>query len=48
MGVAPKNLAKQVHSPHPHPHIFYFPLPLVGGRLEGKLKHLKTIVKSRL
>jgi hypothetical protein len=33
MGVAPKNLSKQVHFPC----IFSFPLPLVGGGLQEKL-----------
>ncbi|KRX31698.1 hypothetical protein T06_3630 [Trichinella sp. T6] len=32
MGVAIKNLSKQVHFPH----ILSFPLPLVGGGLEGR------------
>jgi hypothetical protein len=44
MGVTPKNLPKQVHFPL-HLHILSFLLPLVGGRLKGKLKHLKTIIK---
>ena len=43
-GVAPKNLSKQVHFPC----ILSFPLPLVGGGLQGRLKHLRTIIKSRL
>jgi hypothetical protein len=29
-------------------HILSFPLPLVGGGLEGRLKHLRTIIKNRL
>jgi hypothetical protein len=42
--VATKNLSKQVHSLP----TLSFPLPLVGGRLEGRLKHLRTIIKRRL
>jgi hypothetical protein len=44
MGVAPKNLSKQIHFPS----VLSFPLPLVGGRLDGRLKHLRTILKDRL
>jgi hypothetical protein len=39
MGVAPKNLYKQVYFPH----ILSFPLPPVGGKLQGKLKGLRII-----
>jgi hypothetical protein len=41
--VPPKNLSKQIHFPW----IPSFPLPLVGGGLQGKLKHLRTIIKNR-
>jgi hypothetical protein len=44
MGVAGKNLSKQVHFPH----ILSFPLPVVGGGLQGRLKHLRTIIKNRI
>jgi hypothetical protein len=49
MGVALKNLSKQVYFPLPHPlpHILSFPLPLVGGRLKVRLKHFRTIIKNR-
>jgi hypothetical protein len=43
VGVAPKNLSKQVYFPC----ILSFPLPLVGGGLQGRLKHLKPIIKKR-
>jgi hypothetical protein len=43
MEFAPKNLSKQVHFPW----ILSFPLPLVGGGLEGRLKHLRIIIKNR-
>jgi hypothetical protein len=32
----------------PHILIIYFPLPMVGGRLEGKLKHLRTLIKNKV
>ena len=35
-----RTISKQVHFPC----TLSFPLPLVGGRLEGRLKHLKTII----
>jgi hypothetical protein len=38
-----KTISKQVHFPS----ILSFPLPLRGGGLEGKLKHLRTITKIR-
>jgi hypothetical protein len=41
MGVATKYLSKQVHFPHD----LSFLLPLVGGGLYGRLKHLRTIIK---
>jgi hypothetical protein len=44
MGVAPRTISKQVHFPG----ILSFPLPLVGGGLEGRIKHLKTIIKNTL
>jgi hypothetical protein len=28
--------------------IIYFPIPLVGGRLEGRLTHLRCLIKSRV
>ena len=31
----------------PLPHILSFPLSLEGGGLKGRLKHLRTIIKSR-
>lgn len=33
---------------HPSPHILSFPLPLVGGGLKGRLKHLRTMVKKQV
>jgi hypothetical protein len=42
--VAPKNLSKQVHFPC----ILYFSLPLVGGGLKGRLKHLRAIIKNKV
>jgi hypothetical protein len=44
MGVTPKNFSEQVHFPH----ILSFPLPLVGGRLKGRLKNLRTIIKNKI
>jgi hypothetical protein len=44
MGVAPKNLSKQVHFPC----VLSFPLPLVVDGLKGRLKHLINIIESRL
>jgi hypothetical protein len=44
MGVAPKNLSKQIHFSH----VLSFPLPLVGGGLQRRLKHLRTIIKSKV
>jgi hypothetical protein len=44
MGIAPKNLSKQVYFPG----ILSFPLPLMGAGLKGRLKHLRTIIKNRL
>jgi hypothetical protein len=44
MGVVPKNLSKQVHFPC----ILSFPLPLVSGRLQGRLKHLRTTIKNKI
>jgi hypothetical protein len=38
---APKNLSKQVHSPH----ILSFPLPLMDGGLNERLKCFKTSLK---
>jgi hypothetical protein len=43
MGVAAKNLSKQVHFPH----ILSFPLPLLGSGLNGRLKCLRTIIKNK-
>jgi hypothetical protein len=44
MGVAPKNLSKQVHFPlNP-----FFPTPSGGGRIQEKLKHLRTFIKSKV
>jgi hypothetical protein len=43
IGVAPKNLSKQLHFPQ-YPS---FPLPLVGGGLQGWLKCLKAIIKNK-
>jgi hypothetical protein len=43
VGVAPKNLSKQVHFPH----ILSFPLPLLCSRLKGRLKYLRTIIKTK-
>jgi hypothetical protein len=43
MEVAPKKLPEHVYFPH----ILYFPLPLVGGGLKERLKHLRTIIKNR-
>jgi hypothetical protein len=43
-GVPLKNHSKQVHLPHS----LSFPLPLVGGGLKGKLKHLRTIIKNKI
>ena len=37
-----RTISKQVHFPQ----ILSFPLPLVGGGLEGRLKHLKPIFKD--
>jgi len=42
MGIAPKSLSKQAYSPC----ILSFPLPLVGGGLQEKLKHLKMWFKK--
>jgi hypothetical protein len=50
MGVAPKNLPKQVHFhllPYPFP-LLSFPLLLESVGLHGRLKHLKTIIKNRI
>jgi hypothetical protein len=44
MGVAPKNLSKQAHFPR----ILFIPLPLVGDRLQERLKRLKTITKHKV
>jgi hypothetical protein len=44
MRFASKILSKQVHFSR----ILSFPLPLVGAGLEGRLKCLRTIIKSRL
>ncbi|EDL82142.1 rCG63048 [Rattus norvegicus] len=44
MGVAPKDLCKQVHFP-----ISIFPpLPLVEGGLKGRFQLLRTIIKNRI
>jgi hypothetical protein len=43
MGVAPKNLSKQVCFSS----ILSFPLLLVGGGLKGRLQCLRTIIKNR-
>jgi hypothetical protein len=42
MAVAPNILSKQVHFPH----ILFLPLLLVGCGLQGRLKHLRTIIKK--
>jgi hypothetical protein len=47
MGVAPKNFSKQVLFPV-IPYILSFPLPLVGGGLKGRLKSLRTIIKTKV
>jgi hypothetical protein len=39
-----KTISKQVHIPF-CPLNLSFPLPLVGGGLEGRLKHLRTLTK---
>jgi hypothetical protein len=39
-----RTISKQVHFPR----ILSFPLPLVGGGLEGRLKHLRTIIERRV
>jgi hypothetical protein len=44
MGFAPKDLSKQVLFPL----ILSFPLPLVGGGLQGRLKHLRAIIKTKV
>jgi hypothetical protein len=41
MGVALKNLSKQVHLAS----ILSFPLPLVGDGLKGRLRYLRAIIK---
>jgi hypothetical protein len=43
MGVAQKNISKQAHFPH----ILSFPLPLMGGGLKERFKHLRTIIKNK-
>jgi hypothetical protein len=40
-----KIISKQVHIPI-CPISFSFLLPLVSGRLEGRLKHLRTLIKA--
>jgi hypothetical protein len=46
MGVAPKNLSKQVHYPHPHPHphapVSFFSHYLWWVTKEGKNSFLKN------
>jgi hypothetical protein len=46
MGVAPKNLSKQVHFPTLEP--FFFTTSGVGGGLQERLKCLKTILKDKI
>jgi hypothetical protein len=44
MGFASKNSSKLDHFPH----ILSFSLPLLGGGLTGRLKHLRTIIKNKV
>jgi hypothetical protein len=47
MGTAPKNFSEQAFF-HSSAHILSFLRPLVGGGLQGRLKHLRNIIKIRL
>lgn len=47
LGCAPKNHV-WTGSLRLYPNHLSFPLPLVGGGLEGRLKRLRTIIKSKL
>jgi hypothetical protein len=46
MGFAPKNHFKTGQLA-PYHNNLSFPIPLVDGGLEGRLKHLRTIIKNR-